>query len=164
MSSDTSQPGADAAQRWSRPQHATAYQEARAVLNSQQQRQANLNDKALRTARLTTIIVSALITVMEAFDVGVAQPLGYIGIVLLVLSFGAGLAVYSVSAPILGPNADGLKELVATGEGWEEMFLDQLETAIAVNTDHLDQSSSLLLVSDVALFVGVIVTLAAIVV
>jgi hypothetical protein len=164
MSSDTSQPGADAALQWSRPQHAIAYQEARAVLNSQQQRQANLDDKALRTARLTTIIVSALITVIEAFDVGVAQPLGYIGIVLLVLSFGAGLAVYSVSAPILGPNADGLEELVATGEGWEEMFLDQLETAINVNTDHLDQSSSLLLVSDVALFVGVIVTLAAIVV
>ena len=132
------------------------------MLNSQQQRQANLDDKALRTARLTTIIVSALITVMEAFDVSVVQPLGYIGIVLLVVSFGAGLAVYSVSAPILGPNAEGLEELVATDEGWEEMFLSQLETAISVNTDRLDQSSSLLLVSDVALFVGVIVTLAAI--
>lgn len=99
---------------------------------------------------------------MEAFDVNVVQPLGYIGIVLLVVSFGAGLAVYTVSAPILGPNSEGLEELVATDEGWEEIFLSQLETAISVNTDHLDQSSSLLLVSDVALFVGVIVTLAAI--
>ena len=58
-------------QQWSRPQHAVAYAEARAVLNSQQQRQANLDDKALRTARLTTIIVTALITVMEAFNVSV---------------------------------------------------------------------------------------------
>lgn len=151
-----------ATQQWSRPQHAVAYQEARAVLNSQQQRQANLDDKALRTARLTTIIVTALITVMEAFDVSVIQPVGYIGIVLLVVSFGAGLAVYTISAPILGPNAEGLEELVGTDEGWEEMFLSQLETAIATNTDRLDRSASLLLVSDVALFVGVILTLAAI--
>lgn len=162
MNGSKDQSNSGGAQRWSRPQHAVAYQEARAVLNSQQQRQANLDDKALRTARLTTIIVSALIAVMEAFDVSVVQPLGYIGIVLLVISFGTGLAVYSVSAPILGPNAEGLEELVATDEGWEEMFLSQLETAISVNTDHLDQSSSLLLVSDVSLFVGVIVTLAAI--
>ena len=151
-----------ATQQWSRPQHAVAYAEARAVLNSQQQRQANLDDKALRTARLTTIIVTALITVMEAFDVSVIQPVGYIGIVLLVVSFGAGLAVYTISAPILGPNAEGLEELVGTDEGWEEMFLSQLETAIATNTDRLDRSASLLLVSDVALFVGVILTLAAI--
>ena len=152
----------NATQQWSRPQHAVAYQEARAVLNSQQQRQANLDDKALRTARLTTIIVTALITVMEAFDVSVVRPVGYIGIVLLVVSFGAGLAVYTISAPILGPNAEGLEELVGTDEGWEEMFLSQLETAIATNTDRLDRSASLLLVSDVALFVGVILTLAAI--
>lgn len=162
MSESDGQVNGGGAQQWSRPQHAVAYQEARAVLNAQQQRQANLDDKALRTARLTTIIVSALITVIEALGVSVVQPLGYIGIILLVISFGAGLAVYSVSAPILGPNADGLEELVTTDEGWEKMFLDQLEAAIAVNTDHLDQSSSLLLVSDVALFVGVIVTLAAI--
>jgi hypothetical protein len=162
MNGSDGQSNSGGVQRWSRPQHAVAYTEARAVLNAQQQRQANLDDKALRTARLTTIIVSALITVMEAFDVNVVQPLGYIGIVLLVVSFGAGLAVYTVSAPILGPNAEGLEELVATDEGWEEMFLSQLETAISVNTNHLDQSSSLLLVSDVALFVGVIVTLVAI--
>lgn len=108
------------AQLWSRPQHAVAYQEARAVLNAQQQRQANLDDKALRTARLTTVIVSALITVIEAFNVSVVQPMGYIGIVLLVVSFGVGLAVYSVSAPILGPNADGVEELVETDEGWKK--------------------------------------------
>ena len=88
--------------------------------------------------------------------------MGYIGVVLLVVSFGAGLAVYTVSAPILGPNAEGLEELVGTDEGWEEMFLSQLETAIATNTNRLDLSSSLLLVSDVALFIGVILTLAAI--
>ncbi|GAA0448934.1 hypothetical protein MUK72_15165 (plasmid) [Halococcus dombrowskii] len=150
------------AQLWSRPQHAVAYQEARAVLNAQQQRQANLDDKALRTARLTTVIVSALITVIEAFNVSVVQPMGYIGIVLLVVSFGVGLAVYSVSAPILGPNADGVEELVETDEGWEEIFLSQLEAAISTNTDRLDRSSSLLLISDVSLFVGVILTLAAI--
>lgn len=150
------------AQLWSRPQHAVAYQEARAVLNAQQQRQANLDDKALRTARLTMVIVSALITVIEAFNVSVVQPMGYIGIVLLVVSFGVGLAVYSVSAPILGPNADGVEELVETDEGWEEIFLSQLEAAISTNTDRLDRSSSLLLISDVSLFVGVILTLAAI--
>lgn len=161
MSGDDSQ-RSDSTEQWSRPQYAIAYMEARAVLNSQQQRQTNLDDKALRTARLTTVIVGALITVIEAFNVSVAQLLGYIGIALLVVSFGAGLVVYSVSAPILGPNADGLEELVEADDNWERMFLSKLEAAISTNTDHLDQNSFLLLISNVALFVGVILALAAI--
>lgn len=162
MSGTDDQRTGSTAQLWSRPQHAVAYQEARAVLNSQQQRQANLDDKALRTARLTTVIVTALITVIEAFGVTVSQPVGYIGIVFLVVSFGAGLAVYVVSEPILGPNADGLEELVEADEEWERLFLSKLEAAIETNTDRLDRSSSLLLISNVALFVGIILALAAI--
>jgi hypothetical protein len=150
------------AQVWSRPQHAVAYQEARAVLNSQQQRKVNLDDKALRTAQLATVIVGALITVAKAFDIEVVGPVGSAGIVLLVVSFGAALAAYSVPGPILGPGASGLEELLKSDEQWEQMFLSQLDAAIEMNATWLDQSSSLLLVSDVTLFAGVIATLSAI--
>jgi hypothetical protein len=153
---------ASVAQVWSRPQHAVAYQEARAVLNSQQQRKANLDDKALRTAQLTTVIVGALITVAKAFDIAVVGPVGSVGIVLLVISFGAALAAYSIPGPILGPGTSGLEELLKSDEQWEQVFLSQLDAAIDMNATWLDQSSSLLLVSDVTLFAGVIATLSAI--
>jgi hypothetical protein len=162
MSSDGGQPAAGVAQRWSCPQHAVAYQEARAVLNSQQQRKANLDDKALRTARLTTVIIGAVITVVKAFDVAVVEPLGYIGIGLLIVSFGTALAAYSLSGPVLGPSAGGLRELMKAEEGWERMFLSQLESAIDTNSSRLGRSSFILLISDITLFTGVIATLAAI--
>jgi hypothetical protein len=162
MSGSDGQSNSGGAQRWSRPQHAVAYTEARAVLNAQQQRRNNLDDKALRTARLTTIIVGSIITAAKAFDVAVMEPVGYIGIGLLVVSFGTALAAFGVASPILGPGASGLRELVEQGETWERMFLSQLETAISSNTDQLNRSSFLLFVSDVALFGGVIATLSAI--
>lgn len=162
MSGSDGQSNSGGAQRWSRPQHAVAYTEARAVLNAQQQRKRNLDDKALRTARLTTVIVGAVITVAKAFDIVVIEPLGYIGIGLLIVSFGTALAAYSFSGPILGPSAGGLRELVEANEGWERTFLFQLEAAIDINTTRLGRSSFVLLISDVALFAGVIATLAAI--
>lgn len=152
----------DAAQLWSRPQHAVAYQEARTVLNAQQQRKSNLDDKALRTARLTTVIVGALITAVKTFDTSMIEPTGSIGIALLVISFGASLAAYSVPGPILGPSSNGLEELIGLDDQWEQVFLSQLDTAIDVNAARLDWSSSLVLGGDVTLFGGVVVTLSAI--
>ncbi|EMA56295.1 hypothetical protein [Halococcus thailandensis] len=161
MSGSQDQANGGGAQQWSRPQHAVAYQEARAVLNAQQQRKGNLDDKALRTARLTTVVVGAVITVAKAFDIVVVEPLGYIGIGLLVVSFGAALTAYGLSGPVLGPSAGGLRELVEA-ERWERTFLFQLEAAIDVNTTRLGRSSFVLLISDITLFAGVIATLAAI--
>lgn len=147
---------------WSQPRHSVAYREARAVLNAQQQRQNNLDDKALRTARLTTIVVGSIITAAKAFDIAVMEPLGYAGICLLVVSFGTALASFGMSSPILGPGSEGLRELVREGDVWERTFLAQLEAAVAINTSQLNRCSFLLLVSDGTLFAGVIASLSAV--
>lgn len=160
--SGADQPAGGVAQLWSRPQHAVAYQEARAVLQAQLQRKSNLDDKALRTTRLTTVIVGALITAVKAFDFAVAGPVGYFGIGLLLASFGTGLASYSVEGPTLGPGVGGLSQLLEMDEEWEREFLSEMETAITKNIGRLERSSLLLLVSDGTLFAGVIATLSAI--
>jgi hypothetical protein len=150
-------------QAWSKPQHAIAYREARAVLNAQQQRNVNLDDKALRTTRLVTVVVGALITAVEAFGLAIAGPVGYVGIGLLVVAFVASLAAYTVEGPSLGPNTAELRELVRTNdEEWQEQFLLQLSASIDENAARLDRSSILLLASDVALTIGVIAVLSAI--
>ena len=149
-------------ERWSRPQHAVAYAEARAVLNAQQQRKATLDDVALRTARLTTAIVGVVVTATQTFGIELANPLGYVGLGLLILSFGSALGAYGFSGPVLGPNASGLRDLIDGEDGWERTFLLQMEGAVGTNGERLDQSSILVLLSDVGLFVGVIVTITAI--
>ena len=74
-------------ERWSRPQHAVAYAEARAVLNAQQQRKNNLDDKALRTTRLATVIVGAVITALGTLGIDIRWSVGFVGIGLLIVSF-----------------------------------------------------------------------------
>lgn len=153
------------AQLWSRTQHAVAYQEARAVLTAQQKRKSNLDNKALRTAKLTTVIVGAFITAVKAFGLTVAGVAGYFGVGLLIVAFVTSLAAYSVEGPILGPNTNELRHLVkTTDEDWEKTFLNLMGEWMQKNTYRLDRSSMLLLISDIALIGGVIASLSAVVV
>jgi hypothetical protein len=153
------------AQLWSRPQYAVAYQEARAVLNAQQQRKSNLDDKALRTTRLTAVVVGALITAVNVFGVTVVQPTGLVGVGLLVVSFGTGLAAYGGAGPSLGPGASDLRQLLTMNdEQWERRFLAQMSRWVALGTKRLDRSSLLLAVSEITLFAGIVATLSAIVI
>ncbi|WP_273837844.1 hypothetical protein [Halococcus sp. PRR34] len=163
MSGSDGQVNGGGAQQWSRPQHAVAYQEARAVLNAQQQRKSNLDDKALRTTRLTTVVVGALVTAVEAFGLSVVEPAGILGIGLLVVSFGAAIVVYSFQGPYLGPGESDLAELVAmSDEDWEQQFINQMGKWIDMNRDRLSRISVWLIAGDVALFAGVLATLYAI--
>jgi hypothetical protein len=160
--SGADQPGGIDAQLWSRPQHAVAYQEARAVLNAQQQRKNNLDDKALRTTRLITVIVGAVITAVKALNVTVNGVGGVVGIALLVVAFGGSLVVYSFSSPILGPGDNDLRRLVwmeetawMETEKWEQNFILQMGAWIRTNKQRLNRSAILLFVSDITLFGGV---------
>lgn len=157
------QPAGDAEQVWSEPQHAIAYREARAVLNAQQQRKNNLDDKALRTTRLATVVVGALITALETLSIDIVGVAGVVGVGLLTISFGAGLATYSGSGPSLGPSGGDLRRLVrGKDEEWEQQFLEQMSGWIELGASRLDRSAVLLIVSETTLFAGVLVTLFAI--
>jgi hypothetical protein len=148
---------------WSQPRYSVAYREARAVLNAQQQRKANLDDKALRTTRLTTVVIGALITALQAFDLGVVEPAGFLGVGLMVVSFGTAIIVYSFEGPYLGPGGEDLADLVAMNdEDWERQFLSQMGKWIDTNRTRLSRMSLWLLAGDVALFVGVLALLYAI--
>ena len=124
-------------QRWSRPQHAVAYQEARTVLNAQQ-RKNNLDDKALRTTRLATVAVGALITALGTLDIDITWSVGIVGIGLLIISFGSGLATYSGFGPSLGPGASDLQRLLEMNdEDWKRQFLSQMGKWIRLGATRL---------------------------
>ena len=150
-------------ERWSRPQHAVAYAEARAVLNAQQQRTNNLDDKSLRTTRLATVIVGAIITALGTLGIDIRWSVGFVGVGLLIVSFGTGLATYSGFGPSLGPGGSDLHRLLdMTDEGWERDFLVKMGEWIEIGGIRLDRGAVLLIVSETTLFVGVLVTVVAI--
>lgn len=163
--SGADQPAGGVAQLWSRQQYAVAYQEARAVLQAQQQRKSNLDSKAVRTTRLTAVVVGALITAVNVFGITIVQPMGIVGIGLLVISFGTGLAAYGIAGPSLGPGPSDLRQLLRMNdEQWEQRFLTQMSRWVELGASRLDQSALLLAASEITLFAGIVATLSAIVI
>lgn len=110
-------------------------------------------------------MVGALVTAVNAFGFDVIEPAGMVGVGLLLLSFGTGLAAYSGSGPSLGPGASDLRQLVRMNvEEWEQLFLAQMSKWMALGSTRLVRSSTLLIVSEITLFLGVIAALSAIVI
>lgn len=100
---------------WSSKRLEVAYQEARNVLDAQQTRLQNTDDKALRTTRLTIIALGVLVSLVEAFNLTVSGPLAVLGALFLFGSFAAGIATYNISDPNLGLSSASLEQLI-TGE------------------------------------------------
>ena len=105
--------GSNSTFEWSSNRLAVTYQEARTVLNAQQTRKQNTDDKALRTVRLTTIIVGVLISLIDALDLTVSATIATTGGVFLVVAFAAGIATYNATNLYLGPNQEYIEALVA---------------------------------------------------
>lgn len=152
---------------WSSTRMATAYQEARAVLNAQQARKQHMDDKALRTARLATAVATIAISLIGGFRVQVRQPFGVIGGFLLVTAFGFAITSYTTSPLYLGPNEQYLDRLVrnsfteemVVGEAsdtdlWEHSLCLIMGDWVSKNYRILAVGKRRLIASEIALFVG----------
>jgi hypothetical protein len=170
MSDDDSEAPAapEAVTDWSSKRLEVTYQEARNVLDAQQTRLQNTDDKALRTTRLTMIALGVLVSLIEAFDLTISGPLAILGALFLFGSFAAGLATYNISDPNLGLSPASLEQLM-TGEfdppdeTWEEYLLRTAEYWIETNEADIHTTDLLLVVTDTLLFVGIAVLALAIV-
>lgn len=107
---------------WSSQRVETAHREARAVLEAQQETVADIDDKAMRTVRLTVVLLGVLVSAVELADHAFRSRLLSVGLALLVASLVIGVLTYSESTLYLGPNKSYLNQLrqarfAASGRG-----------------------------------------------
>ncbi|WP_273837249.1 hypothetical protein [Halococcus sp. PRR34] len=154
---------------WSSTPVSVAYQEARTVLNAQQQRKQHLDDKALRTAQLATVVATATISLVGGLDVTIRPEFGIVGGILLMGGFGAAIASYTTSTLFLGPNEAYLSKLVLGGfvdkgvidgraeaDSWETALTLVMGEWVSRNHQILAVGKRRLIVGESALFAGLV--------
>lgn len=142
---------------WSSKRHEIAYQEARAVLEAQQATAADIDQKTMRTARLTAILVGLVLSVAQLRVVTFAPLAVMISVGILILSVTIGIFNYSASDPIAGPNPYYLHRLVANEfpeMTWEEALLTEAGRWISDNEDEIARNGEVLLVQRLLLILG----------
>lgn len=144
---------------WSDTRLEVGYVEARAVIESQREVIADIDDKAIRTVRLNAMIVGIV--------VGAAQLAGASmfhfsslsgGTLCLFLSIGLGLITYSESDLYLGPNKSYIGQISRNefgDHGWEADLLDRMGDWIAANHRDIKRNGRLLFLTQALLFLGI---------
>ncbi|WP_135824796.1 hypothetical protein [Halorussus ruber] len=137
------------------------YDEARAVLEAQRETLADMDTKAVRTVRITVLLVGALLSAWR-IEAGLFDPVfASMGSLALVGSLVAGTFTYSESDIYLGPNEEYVTRL-ADGdfddENWKENLLYNFGGWIAENGSEIRLNGYLLLTTQVLLVVGIVCT------
>lgn len=161
---------------WSSKRLEVTYQEARSVLDAQQTRLQNTDEKALRTTRLTIIAAGVLISLIEVLGVTLSVPLAYLSALFLIVAFGTVLATYNRSNPYLGPNRKYITQLIvgepepephreqaSSAAAWETTLLESFGYWIEQNNEDIEDTDLLLIISNTALFLGIVFAAIAIV-
>lgn len=148
----------DDVEGWPGGRTAITYQEARNVLDAQRQTLAEIDDKALRTVRLTAVLLGLFIAAGRIGGPGLFDPyLSAIGTILLFGSIVVGIATYSESDIFLGPNRRYVEQLTANSFVGTEWHADYLMTAafwIDENAEDIHWNGRLLTVTQVLLVLG----------
>ena len=143
---------------WSSKRLEVAYQEARAVLEAQQATAADIDQKTMRTVRLTAIIVGLVLSVAQLGAVDFDPLAATIAVGVLIVSLIVGVLNYSASDPIAGPNPQYLSRLVANDfseTSWETHLLSEAGGWISDNETEIARSGDVLLVQRVLLVLGI---------
>lgn len=140
---------------WSRPQNVIAYREARAMLDAQQTRKQHFDDAALRTSRLTTVVVGVFASLVVGIDPMVRPVLAGAGGVALLGAFGTSLAAHNFAQLYLGPGEEYLGEFLDLPDSdWEQDLLGAMGEWVDGNEQTLKTTSELLVVAEALLFAG----------
>ena len=112
---------------WTEYREGVTYQEARTVIDHQIDTLSDIDDKALRTVRLTVVLVGALATAIELDVVqNLNDTLLIVGGGMLFLSMLIGMMTYGESDLYLGPNKSYINTLADNDFGdetWDEDLL-----------------------------------------
>ncbi|WP_135823515.1 hypothetical protein [Halorussus ruber] len=141
---------------WNCERRELTYQEARAVLESQQTILADIDEKAMRTVRTTVLLIGAIASAVKVAKIEFHGGLAVAGSVFLFGSLAFGLTTYDEADPYLGPNRAYLEQLAANEfQGtWKEDLIEVYGYWIQENGNDIEFNSVLLRATQILLFVG----------
>lgn len=145
--------------KWTSERHETAYYEARAILEAQQETIRDTDDKALRSSRLAVVLVGAVITATQPGVIELSTPFATVGAILFLLAFIGGMFTYDDTKVYVGPNRRYIKRMEENNLEkalWDEDLLLNLRSLIKENQPFVDRNKNLLSVVQGMLATGVI--------
>lgn len=152
---------------WTDDRRQTAYHEARAVLEEQNGTMADIDDKAMRTVRITAVIIGLLIGAIQ-IDFGMFNTILLMAsFLLLVVSVLIGIATYDESNLYVGPTGEYIEELAgdATYEtSWDRDLLETFAGMIDENHDDIRRNARFLGVTNLSLALGIVAAVLAVVI
>ena len=145
---------------WTEYREEVTYQEARTVIDHQIATLSDIDDKALRTVRLTVVLIGALAT---AIELDVVQNLNDTLLIdgggMLFLSMLIGMMTYGESDLYLGPNKSYINTLADNDfddETWDEDLLTTMGEWIEDNYNEISWNARLLTYTQAALLMGLL--------
>ena len=134
------------------------YEEARAVLEAQRETLSDMDTKAVRTVRLTVVLLGVLLSAWRVKS-GLFEPVfATTGGVALVGSLAAGTFTYSESDLYFGPSKEYLEQLTDGDfeeRSWDHDLLYTFGVWIAENREEVQFYGRLLFTTQVLLLLGI---------
>ena len=144
---------------WTSQRKQTIYEESKRVMQGQKTDIDDMDDKALRTVRLTAAILAIGATGLELSGIGeVNFLLAAFSIVFLVSSAIFGVIVYNESNILVGPKSSFLRKMRTqkADDEWEEELLEEMERWITNNQTRVELNGALLTICQSFLVLGVL--------
>lgn len=151
---------------WSNDRRQTTYEEARAVIEAQNDTMADIDDKAMRAVRLITVILGLLVAGLQYDPTVFDGQLLLVSFGSLVVALIAGIVTYDESDLYVGPDGEYIETLAADtdlGERWDRDLAETFAGMIAENYDDIRTNSRYLRVMNLLLIAGIAFAVAAVV-
>jgi len=149
---------------WPSKRKQVTYEESKRVMQGQKADIDDMDDKALRTVRLTAAILAVGATGIEI--IGTEEMnllLAGFSIISLVSSAIFGVIVYNESNILVDPKASFLGKMrTQLGDNWDENLLKEMERWITNNQERVEFNGALLSICQGFLILGVLLGIAAI--
>jgi hypothetical protein len=142
---------------WSSKRREIVYRELRDVLDTQQSLMDDIDDKALRTVRITALLLGVVVPAAGLAAVTFQPLLAAVGVLALVLSAITGVLTYGESDLVVGPSGEYAVSLATgEGEGWELDFLVELASWTESNAADIANNGRLLFYTQALFVVGIV--------
>lgn len=144
---------------WQKRRKETTYVEARNVLDAQRELLSDIDEKAIRTVRLTAVLVGVFVAAARVAGTHVFDPsLAATGVALSFLAIVLGTATYNESDGfVLGPSRTYVEQLThdrIVGRTWDDDYLMATAYWIDKNYDVLKRNSRLLSTAQICFILG----------
>ena len=143
---------------WSSKNHEVVYEQGQRVLEAQKDDINQIDDKALRTVRITALVIGVGVTGLQATErIRLNEETAAVGLFLLFLALSFGVVTYNESSEILGPTAEYLDSTRGgrNGVDWETDLLVQFPGWVSRNQQKVERSALLFSLCQFSLILGV---------